>query len=151
MGQDLLLELRKTCGIVAYMRDDGSCMYCLHIRGRGKQRAGETDHVFGHGNEYDMRNEHWVLRLTLCPECHYQKHHGKDGRFDNRRELLALVIANLEPQMSNWKAREMEALVALDKPQLLRALDDLRQPSVSFLAGALEWLGTNLREKLGTS
>jgi hypothetical protein len=118
-----LIEFRRLCGMVAYQRDNGLCMYCLHVRGRGARRGCEADHVFGRGNNYDMSREHWILRLTLCWDCHYQKHHGKDGWFDRDKEIQALIKANLHPEATNWNTFEVEQLIALNRPDMFRTFE----------------------------
>jgi len=60
---------------------------------------------------------------TLCWDCHYQKHHGKDGWFDRDKEIQALIKANLHPEATNWNPFEVEQLIALNRPDMFRTFE----------------------------
>ena len=139
-----LLAFREACGRIAYMRDSGRCMYCFWVRGRGVIPASETDHVFGRGSEYNLAPEHWLTRLSLCWDCHYQKHHGKDGWWDQQREEEALFQANARPAAGCWNPREIEAIVA---PGMVNLLEESRRAAAKMVVDSVRDM---MREQLGS-
>lgn len=80
---------RRANTLVAMWRDNCRCRMC------GKT-ADESDHVFGKSNKnsYPWLLEHWMLRMSLCYQCHHQKHHGSG--FDKVRQVSLLDEANFD-------------------------------------------------------
>lgn len=89
-------EFSSACGEIAFMRDRGECQYCRYVKLIPFVRAAETDHVFGRSMAESAYLDHWLLRLTLCTPCHYEKHHGKNDWWDQDGEIMALCQANID-------------------------------------------------------
>lgn len=148
------MNFPELCGRIAYMRDGGLCMYCLYARNRPGMPGSETDHVFGRG---ETALHHWILRLTLCNECHYQKHHGKDGWFSREAEERALFLANSNSTFVPGTIRQVESAACGGNRLLMHMLDQERMRATEILiqhalpSYSVEdfkpWLATSLNVK----
>lgn len=111
---------------MAMWRDEGRCPMCGAL-------ADESDHVFGRGHEALLLKEHWMLRMSLCHPCHYEKHHG--GGFNMVEQARKLKEANSAVSGEYLE----ECYFALNRSIAERMLDDAGK-AVAFLD---DWLVKN--------
>jgi hypothetical protein len=81
---EYLSAYRLANRFVAAHRDESLCPLC-------ESNASESDHVFGRGSVHDILKEHWVLRMSLCWKCHYQKHHGSGFNLVEQVHILSEI------------------------------------------------------------
>lgn len=115
---------------ISLHRDECICRLCGSI-------GSDSDHVFGRGTINSLVKEHWAVRMTLCRECHYQKHHG--AGFNRIEQVLILREINDHFLGSD----EYRATVGSINQDLREEIVYLTQDAESFVE---DWLVKNGQE-----
>lgn len=134
MTNDELQAIRSACGRIAATRDQMTCMIHFWAFGKPGVRGTETHHILGRGSIYKPELEHWLLRITICDECHYKRHHG-DG-IASFNEVYAAIMATCNPRMVSF-GPETGRAVTIDEPSLFHLIVDHHKAARELLSR--EW------------
>jgi hypothetical protein len=75
---DELYQHRKKQFELAYLRDNGLCVFCYFLRGV-RTHAADVHHVYGRGKYKGSWREDFRMMVCTCRRCHPQPIYGGQG------------------------------------------------------------------------